>query len=892
MMRKIFGLLSLLLTYSTMAQEIVLPGTTTSIEHAESLATGNVNPSIELFNIETSNPNVNLQARLAFNPFAFFYEDLLDYEVKSFFDKGWDINIIPNITKYIERGSVDDELYYTEIVKCSPHTTHSTTYNFNVFGLAGVFAFEEQNGQLAVKTLYSSDYIDIDVDYDFSTVSGQEIFQINAIALIDKNGTRFEFNEKQKSGFLMPNMGCDNEFNEINRSFLLSEVKDKFGTTLLTYEYNSYTDSINQGNKTFQYEQKYLMSILVPNMTKVDFIMNQTQKRYTSVRLSRLLGQSQILERVIELPYGGSNKKIIFNNGDYQYGNQETEYEYQISSQFFPNFTNNYVEITSPFKGITRYEFEPHDYSYYYHLGNPVNYPEYTTVEEQLQVTDLSTSNFNKYRFHVPDEYLENDEIYFSYATYVPPGSLDPGGGQSAGNVPIDLMKSNNAIVHTFGLPTQQIQVNNILNNYKSNFTNNTFYVGGNASFHKYINVKVKRVYEVLDPTVEKKEHLGGYRIRKIINKDYDGTIVSEKTFTYRMKEDPYRSSGIIDINYVIDQNPTHSKYSQTPLLVYYSFVTTEEEGKGKVVYDYSDAVIGWINLVIPLSNLSSIPSAVYTYDEDENLLSHNTNEFELAEIDPNGNGYFKRIPILKKMKTISKTYVPGPLISPNRTAVMETNYDTISRQLTHRKVTDMATSNVFEEEHYYFKMGNAYYLSAVKKYKNGTILNQTKAEYSPLNNSTLSNVYALDKTFITKSNRPWQTEKEITLYDDKGKVLEYKTKEGTYVSQIWGYHNSKVVAELRNQRYTQIAVGTITNIKTYSNSENASLENTLNSLRDAHPDAFITTYTYFPLVGLKSVTDFNGRRKTYQYDQFNRLHKILNHEGDVVKEYDYNFKN
>ncbi|PJR04328.1 hypothetical protein [Avrilella dinanensis] len=891
-MRKIFGLLSLFITYSATAQEIVLPGSTTNIEHAESIATGNVNPSIELFNIETSNPNLNLQARLTFNPFAFFYEDILGYEVKSFFDKGWDINIIPNITKYVDRGSMDDELYYSEIVKCSPDINHSTTYNFSVFDVQGVFTFEEQNGQLAVKTLYSSDYIDIDVDYDFSTVSGQEIFQINTIALIDKNGTRYEFNEKQKSAFYVSGMSCDNEFHEINRSFLLSEVKDKFGTTLLTYEYYSYPDSINQGSQTFQYDQKYLMSIYVPEMSRVDFILNQTQKRYTSVRVSRSSGPAYMLERVIELPSGGSNKKIIFNNGDYQNGNQETEYEYKISSQFYPNYTNSYVEITSPFKGITRYEFEPHDYGYHHTPDNPAEFPEYTTVEEQLPVTNLSTSNFSKYSFHVPDEYLNDDKIYLSYATRVPPGSIDPGGGQNAGNVPIDLMKSNNTIVHTFGLPNQQIQVNNILNNYKSNFTNNTFYVGGDALFYEYTGVKVKRVYEVLDPTIEKKEHLGGYRIRKIINKDYDGTIVSAKTFTYRMKDDPYRSSGVVDVFYVTGHTPVHSKYAQTPLIIYYTSVITEEEGKGKVVYDYSDAVIGWHNLVVPLSNLSSIPSAVYTYNEAGKLLSHDTNEFELVEIDPNGNGYFKPIPILKKMTTTAKSYAPGLFTSESRTAVIETNFDTISRQVTHRKITDMVTSEVFEEQHYHLKMGNAYYQTAVKKYKNGTIINQSKAEYAPVNNGTLANVYALEKTFATKENRPWQLEKEITLYDNKGKILEYKTKEGVYVSLIWGYHDSKVVAELKNQRYAQIAAGTITNIKTYSNSENASLETALNSLRNAHPEAFITTYTYFPLVGLRSVTDLNGHRTTYQYDQFNRLHKVLNHEGDVVKEYDYNFKN
>src|SRR5690606_37199928 len=107
-----------------------------------------------------------------------------------------------------------------------------------------------------------------------------------------------------------------------------------------------------------------------------------------------------------------------------------------------------------------------------------------------------------------------------------------------------------------------------------------------------------------------------------------------------------------------------------------------------------------------------------------------------------------------------------------------------------------------------------------------------------------------------------------------------------------------QVVAELKNVPYADIAANataTLTAIKTHSAGttfNEANLTTALNSLRTAFPNAFVTTYTYKPLVGISTVTDANGRRETYQYDDFNRLYRVLNHEGLVIKEYTYHLKN
>ncbi|UIR55915.1 hypothetical protein LZQ00_16840 [Sphingobacterium sp. SRCM116780] len=51
------------------------------------------------------------------------------------------------------------------------------------------------------------------------------------------------------------------------------------------------------------------------------------------------------------------------------------------------------------------------------------------------------------------------------------------------------------------------------------------------------------------------------------------------------------------------------------------------------------------------------------------------------------------------------------------------------------------------------------------------------------------------------------------------------------------------------------------------------------------------STYTYSPLVGMKSKTDPRGVTEYYQYDGFQRLKAILNQFKDITKSFDYNYR-
>jgi len=58
------------------------------------------------------------------------------------------------------------------------------------------------------------------------------------------------------------------------------------------------------------------------------------------------------------------------------------------------------------------------------------------------------------------------------------------------------------------------------------------------------------------------------------------------------------------------------------------------------------------------------------------------------------------------------------------------------------------------------------------------------------------------------------------------------------------------------------------------------------------HPKmARMVTYTYEPLVGKISETNANNLTTYYEYDEFNRLKLVKDNDGNIVKNYYYNYK-
>ncbi|WP_191408332.1 DUF5977 domain-containing protein, partial [Flavobacterium bizetiae] len=145
--------------------------------------------------------------------------------------------------------------------------------------------------------------------------------------------------------------------------------------------------------------------------------------------------------------------------------------------------------------------------------------------------------------------------------------------------------------------------------------------------------------------------------------------------------------------------------------------------------------------------------------------------------------------------------------------------------------------------------------------------------------------------------------DKKITYdqYDEKGNILQYTLESGIPVSIIWGYNKTQPIAKIENLAYNLIPSGTITALQTRSNEDidncmskscsEQKLRDDLNAFRNSLPDAFISTYTYNPLVGVTSVTDPKGIGSYYEYNTFGRLKFVKDKDLNVLQKYCYNYK-
>lgn len=914
-MKKLFGLLSLLFSiYTVQAQDITLPSTNFENEYQSSLTTGLVSPSIPLFSLETASPDLTLDAKLVFNSVLLEKNGTIAEGAKSFFPNGWEVNIIPSINKMIiDRfaaapfSPLEDEIYFTNPMGNNPTERPERVpnlYSFNAFDIHGKFYFEEINNQMVIKVIQASEYVDIKADFTYTPSSANNAeFKVHSFTITDSRGTSYEFSVLQTAKFVResrvnPNnpLPTDDFYGGIliedyTKSFLLTKVTDRFNTTLLEYNYGGYEEVVEHGLDEYTYDQKYLQSILVNGIGEVHLTFNTSSKKYRDIYIldSFSYDVAQFVDFNTLSAYGGD---IIFKTDPSEPAIQK---KYNVTK------SGTTLTITQPTGGKTKYEFEPNDYGFLQMTNNlviPEDFAFENTVDEEVPVTKTVYDELDLFTFSISDQELLDTDIYLKFSARDP--FYNPELGFPYMPPPIFLYLSNGAqTLHSFPQVSTESEISATLNEYKNQFPNNVFTIGG-PSINSYSGVEVLKRTTFTDTADIKKEEWNGLRIKNIQQLDENNQIVAEKQFIYTMPDEPNRSSG--QILFELKLNRHNSKpvppYSQIPQTYFYKYVTVKEEGKGKTVYSFDDSPKGVTRFYYTFHSLSYVPILEMKYDENNILLERKETSLQYQELDIPDDMKPEAEPILESLETEGEIYKRSSPISPAKilSTTTEATFDPVTRFMVNQKISDEQLNETIEVQHEYQKLGTSYFETAVKKYHDGTMINQSEAEYMVANSlSQDPNAYALQKSLVAKGTLPFEEDKEITQYDTKGHVLEYKTKEGLYVSQIWGYNDTKVVAELQNMRYDDIAAATITNIKNNSNSSGyneTNLITALNSLRTAHPDAFITTYTFIPMVGVKTTTDANGRTETREYDNFNRLHKIIDHEGNVVKEYKYNIKN
>jgi hypothetical protein len=151
--------------------------------------------------------------------------------------------------------------------------------------------------------------------------------------------------------------------------------------------------------------------------------------------------------------------------------------------------------------------------------------------------------------------------------------------------------------------------------------------------------------------------------------------------------------------------------------------------------------------------------------------------------------------------------------------------------------------------------------------------------------------------------------EMSYNKYDGKGNLQQYTTKDGISTTIIWGYNQTQPIAKIVGAKLSDIQQSLIDSIVNASTIDEAAApmndETSFLTVLDAFrkdgslSNYQVTTYSYDPLVGVRSITPPSGLREIYLYDTANRLKEIKQMEKDsnnqliykTVKEFTYNYK-
>lgn len=160
-----------------------------------------------------------------------------------------------------------------------------------------------------------------------------------------------------------------------------------------------------------------------------------------------------------------------------------------------------------------------------------------------------------------------------------------------------------------------------------------------------------------------------------------------------------------------------------------------------------------------------------------------------------------------------------------------------------------------------------------VEQYKGTTLLSRQRTVYG-----LYSNVGTVLPQYIysQKGNSPEELRVTMDACDDKGNPTQYTMQNDIPVSIVWNADKTLPIARIENATYASLLA----------------LPNGLNSdFRTSLPNARVTTYTYKPLVGVATMTDVNNKTSYYEYDAYGRLVVVKDQDGNIIKTYDYHYK-
>lgn len=182
-------------------------------------------------------------------------------------------------------------------------------------------------------------------------------------------------------------------------------------------------------------------------------------------------------------------------------------------------------------------------------------------------------------------------------------------------------------------------------------------------------------------------------------------------------------------------------------------------------------------------------------------------------------------------------------------------------------------------------------------KFYNGQLLSKQQNVYSVFNGLALPSAIKESKGENIMENKIY-----FSGYDSNFNLTNIRQPNGLAVIYVWGYDKNFPIAKIEygvpSVEGNDLPPLPINNdlIIAAQNASNTGTHNQLlqqlEALRaSAAPDVMINTYTYDPLLGIKTSTDVKGDITTYVYGEDNQLKLVRDSNNKILSEYEYKYK-
>ena len=125
--------------------------------------------------------------------------------------------------------------------------------------------------------------------------------------------------------------------------------------------------------------------------------------------------------------------------------------------------------------------------------------------------------------------------------------------------------------------------------------------------------------------------------------------------------------------------------------------------------------------------------------------------------------------------------------------------------------------------------------------------------------------------------------------YDKSGRLIAVTEDGAETTVYVWGYNGQHIIAEIKGVTLYEVETF-VGDFDEFASSETPDFA-VIEKIRQTYPGC-VTSYTYSPFYGMTSKTDSRGSSEYYRYDTFGRLLYTVDNDGNVIKVFDYGYKN